>query len=203
MNIWDDDPIRDAIAGDQDALSGLLQRHGPDLRVLLAAAIPDSLRSQIGVDDILQQTYTDAFLAITRMAPRGEGAFAAWLTTLAKCNLADALRSLGAEKRGGGAGRVEIDAHQALLDFLIADSDTPSRKAARAEARQTLLDALNDLPRLHRRVVREHDLEGRSIAEIAARLGRSPGAVHMLRARALRWLAQALGDPSRFFSHFA
>jgi DNA-directed RNA polymerase specialized sigma24 family protein len=44
------------------------------------------------------------------------------------------------------------------------------------------------------------DLEGHSVEEVAASLGRSPGAVYMLRARAHRQLAEIMGAPSRFLS---
>jgi RNA polymerase sigma factor (sigma-70 family) len=78
--------------------------------------------------------------------------------------------------------------------------DTPSHLAADDESRRALADALAKLPAPYAEVVRLHDLEGRPATEIAALLKRSPGAVYMLRARAMDRLRELLGSASRFFS---
>ena len=49
-------------------------------------------------------------------------------------------------------------------------------------------------------VVRLYDIEGRSGPEVATTMGRSRGAVVMLRARAHDRLAELLGSGSKFFS---
>jgi DNA-directed RNA polymerase specialized sigma24 family protein len=43
-----------------------------------------------------------------------------------------------------------------------------------------------------------YDLEGRPVQEVAQALGRSPGAVYMLRARAHRRLSEIMGTASRY-----
>jgi DNA-directed RNA polymerase specialized sigma24 family protein len=43
-------------------------------------------------------------------------------------------------------------------------------------------------------------LEGLRVAEVAKRIGRSEGAVHMLCTRGLQSLREELGDLSRFLS---
>ena len=50
-------------------------------------------------------------------------------------------------------------------------------------------------------MIRLYDLEGRPIAEVAAEMGRSSGAVHMLRARAHDRLRELLGPESAFFTN--
>ena len=57
--------------------------------------------------------------------------------------------------------------------------------------------ALNTLPADYRTAVRLYDLEGRPVAEVAGTMGRSAGAVHMLRARAHERLRAFLGTPSK------
>lgn len=59
---------------------------------------------------------------------------------------------------------------------------------------------LSRLPADYERVIRMYDLEGRGIEEVASELGRSSGAIYMLRARAHERLAGLLGSESRFFS---
>jgi RNA polymerase sigma factor (sigma-70 family) len=77
---------------------------------------------------------------------------------------------------------------------------TPSRQAARREAVEILERTLAKLPTDYAKVVRLYDLECRPIAEVARELGRSEGAVYMLRARAHEWLRETMGTESQFFS---
>ena len=152
----------------------------------------------------MQQTYVDAFRHIHGFVPHGEGAFPAWLKTIANRNLLDALRMLEADKRGGGRRRIEPRTRDeslvALCDMFGQVSSTPSRKVARAEASRRLSEAIEALPANYRQVVEMYDLEGRTIEEVAAALDRSPGAVYMVRARAHGELAKLMGATSQYFT---
>ena len=196
--------LNQAVGGDRDALDGLLERHGPAARRGLAGAIPKRWQSVLSLDDVMQQTYADAFLDIGGFVPVAEGSFAGWLLTMAKRNLLDALRILEAEKRGGGRAPLQAaagdDSFVALYEQLGGSSSTPSRKAARSEGRAALERAIRQLPQLQRRVVRTYDLEGQPVEEVAAALKRSVGAVYMLRARAHRRLCQIMGTASDYLS---
>lgn len=206
--------LRRACGGDDEALAALLRAAAPAVRRALAGRVPAHLRSLLSEEDVLQQTFADAFLEIDGFVPVGEGAFSAWLARMARNNLLDAVRALEAEKRGGGRRAVRAvgsdgpgdDGRSAelLLDTLLASSVTsPSRGAARGEAREILDAALRRLPAEHERVVRLLDLDGRGVREVAGLLDRSPGAVHLLRHRALRRLQGLLGASERFFGDSA
>jgi RNA polymerase sigma factor (sigma-70 family) len=60
--------------------------------------------------------------------------------------------------------------------------------------------ALRQLPPDYEKVIRLYDLAGKSPAEVAQEMGRSQGAVFMLRARAHDRLREVLGSSSQFFS---
>jgi RNA polymerase sigma factor (sigma-70 family) len=135
-----------------------------------------------------------------------EYSFQAWLTTIAKRNLADALRMMAADKRGGRHPHTRQGRDQSfdtLLTQIHCGGNTPSREVSAEEIRRTLADALEQLPEPHRTVVWQYDIEGQAVSDIAVALQRSAGAIYMLRARAHRWLADQLGRPSDFFSDFA
>jgi len=193
--------------GDHAAVVQLLERHGPAVRAALAGEIPGKFVSLVSIDDVLQQSYLDAFLDLGKFHARDVDAFRAWLIKLARRNLVDAIRMLRAEKRGGGRIRIEAgaggDSFVSLFEFLGGISRTPSREAAVTESRQAIHDALQRLPATYQAVIRLYDLEGCSIEEVARRLARSPGAVYMLRARAHDRLAEVMGSASKFFSHGA
>lgn len=202
MDISEQELIVKAVEGDQVALTELLKRHGPAVRQSMCGSIPRRWRSVLSLDDVMQQAYTAAFCGIGGFVPRGEGAFGAWLATLAKRTLIDAIRGLEADKRGGDRKRIEIgstdESFVALFERLGGTATTPSRQAARHEARACLEQAIAALPEAYRTLVRLYDLEGKSAREVAIALGRSPGAVYMLRARAHQRLSEIMGTASRY-----
>lgn len=193
--------LQRAVGGDPAALAALLERNGPIVRARLAADMPRKWQSVLSVDDVLQQAYTDAFLAIGRFVPQGDGAFLAWLTRLARNAMLDALDMLHAAKRGGNRNKIEPDTERSLtglLDAVKAVSATPSREVAARESLEALRRCIERLPQAYRQVVDLYDLQQCSIEETAASLGRTVGAAYMLRSRAHRMLAELLvGDNSQ------
>ena len=196
--------LRKAASGDADALTALLKKHAPGVRASISGQIPARWQSVLSEDDVMQQTYADAFSDIAHFDPDEDGSFSGWLCRLAQCNLRDAIRMLKAVKRGGRINRVEIDdpANSAvwLVNMLTASGTSPSRGAAGREAESLLAHALAQLPPNYRLVVRMFDLEGHDVDTIAQRLDRSPGAVYMLRARAHNRLRKLMGATSNFFT---
>lgn len=184
----DREVLQRAVVGDADALTELLKKYASKVRASLSGQIPTKWQSVLSEDDVMQQTYADAFHSIGVFDPDEDGTFSGWLCRIAQCNLADAIRMLKASKRGGQARRVLIDdpatSAEVLVSTLTATSTSPSGRAAAIEAEVQLKAALTALPDTHRTVVQMYDLEGVDISTIAGALDRSEGAVYMLRARA-------------------
>lgn len=204
MDASEKELLIDARAGNESALGRLLESHATAIRQSIAGRIPAHFRPVLSEDDVLQQTFADAFRDIDRFEDRGEGAFSAWLSSLARCNLQDALKMLQAQKRGGNRRRVQPQSDdlsdEFLLEVLCRTDTTPSRHAARDEARTILKARLAELPEDYRTVVEDYDLFGKTIEEVSERMNRSPGAVYMLRARAHDRLRRLMGDTSNFFT---
>lgn len=202
--VGDDEHLKLACGGDADALTELLKHYGPIIRQDVARQIPRRWQALLSEDDVMQQTYADAFRSIRRFKPRGEGSFAKWLVSLARCNARDAIKMLQAEKRGGSRRRIEVtntnESMCALYEQLATSGTSPSQHAARAEATSALSQAIQGLQPTYHQVVQMYDLEGRPMDEVAQVLKRSPGAVYMLRARAHDQLREELGTASQFFS---
>jgi RNA polymerase sigma factor (sigma-70 family) len=76
------------------------------------------------------------------------------------------------------------------------DSVTPSRVVARKESEALLHAALAGLPEDHRRVLELRFLKGLSLVNAAREMARTPAAIQMLSARALRELRRALRNLS-------
>lgn len=198
----DDALVRAAVDGDTSALAALLRAFGPRLREQLS--IDRRWQSVLEADDVLQVTYLEAFLKIGTFVPGGASAFFGWLRRIAENNLRDAIKGFEAQKRPPPALAMDVAVSDqstvALFDLLGVASATPSRAAAVAEMKTSLDRALGALPRDYSEVIRAYDLDGLPVADVASRLGRSPGAVHMLRARAHDQLRGLLGPSGNFFS---
>jgi RNA polymerase sigma-70 factor (ECF subfamily) len=197
--------IDQAVAGDADALTALLREHGPEVARRLQ--IGPMWQSMLEADDVMQVTYIEAFMQISRFDASRGMAFRAWLERIAQNNLRDAIRGLSRQKQPQPRDRVQIgggpaggDSYDGLLEMLGTTSATPSRAAGRQETQALMERAIKSLPADYANVIRLYDLEGKPIDEVASTLERSPGAVHMLRARAHDCLRQALGTESMFFS---
>jgi len=203
MSTPDTATLEQAVAGDTGALARLLKRHANSVRGTLYGRIPRRWRSVLSEDDVLQQTFADASRDVRHFCGETDRAFEKWLCKIAECNLHDALRMLEAEKRGGNRRRVELpgsgDSHLDLLRLLSAGSSTPLRHTSKDEVRSALERAIDRLPEAYRTVIRMMDLDGRHVAEVSAAMGRSRGAVHMLRARGHERLRELLGSTTNFF----
>ena len=204
MGIIDPSLLQRAVEGDPDALRVLLEHFGGEVRKRISGRIDKRWRASLDEDDVMQVTYLEAFLHIDQLTARDSTSFLAWLTRIAENALRDAVRGLTRQKRPDPARRVldapGPDSYVGLLECLGVTTTTPSREAARHDAAAILEAAVDRLPEAYKTAVRLYDLEGRPIAEVAAGMGRSVGAVHMLRARAHDRLREDLGTSSRFFS---
>jgi RNA polymerase sigma-70 factor (subfamily 1) len=189
-----------AVGGDRDALGKLLGDFGPEIEAALH--ISAGWRGQIETADVMQITYLEAFLHICRFDPDRSEAFPAWLRRMAENNLRDAIRGLEAKKNP--PPRMQLDAHgadttMALFDVLTAGTGTPSRAARREEVAERLRGALRRLPADYSKAIQLYDLEGKTVEEVAEAMGRSAGAVHMLRMRGHDRLKELLVGSNDFF----
>src|SRR5262245_43551775 len=96
-----DNLIERARAADEDALTTLRQRHGPDLRRRTDVRQP--WQARVFVDDIMQVTYVQAFLQIKECQSETPAEFIAWLRLIAQKQLRDAIDALEAENPGDSA----------------------------------------------------------------------------------------------------
>lgn len=192
-----------AVRGDANALSSLLALHGP--------AVQDGLRisrqwqGMLETGDVMQVTYLEAFMQISRFRPEHSDSFLPWLRRMAENNLRDAIRGLERQKHPPPRKRLHADPAAGessvnLYEILATSSSTPSRAMARKDICRLIDAALDRLPTDYARVVRMYDLENKDIAEVAASVNRSTGAVHMMRARAHERLGELLETASSWFA---
>jgi DNA-directed RNA polymerase specialized sigma24 family protein len=183
-----------ALTGEHAALESLLQRHAEGVRTRLLGRVPSPWSDALTPEDVLSVTFAEARLRIRDFRAKDEscrgGAFLAWLVILAEQNTRDGVRALLRPKKTAQAGP-HLKEYCTLFDALAptAALDAPAAKAA-------IDQAMSRLPAEYTQALTWCDLKGVSPEHAAAHLGRTPGAVAMLRARAHDRLRELLsGTP--------
>jgi RNA polymerase sigma-70 factor (ECF subfamily) len=192
-----------AASGDRVALERLLLVHYDDLARRIGAKLPPRLQSTHSVEDILQLTFLQAFRDIGRFELRADATFGGWLATIAEHRLLDAIKRHDAKKHGGDLRQVQDAARDGsrvlpLLDWIAAADTSPGSVVAREEALHALQVALAALPDDQRNAIQLRLLEGKSLEETAAALGKTTGAVRGLVHRGKQELVAAMGRASRW-----
>lgn len=196
------DLLARARGGDPAALGRLLDAHRTALARRAEYLLGGRIASRVDSGDVVQQTFLDAYTAFPRFAGATAPEFACWLVSTLDFNVGRLLRDhTRRQKRAAGrerplapppGGPAGADAHA-----VAARLTTPSQRAMRAEDAERVLRALDALPADQREAVYLRHLEGRSLAEIAERMGRSLSATAGLIKRGMQALRDSLPvDPT-------
>src|SRR4051794_30566089 len=170
--------------------------HRPTLEQQARRDLGDRVAGRVDASDLVQQTFLEAHRAFDQFRGLSAAELAGWLRRALARNLAEAIRNHAqAQKRSRDRDR-SLDASHgdgaAARDRLESGGTTPSQGAMRAEQIAQLLGALGGLPDDQREAVRLRHLEGRSLAEIAEILNRTPAATAGLIKRGLQGLRSRL-----------
>ncbi|MCK6455411.1 MAG: RNA polymerase sigma factor [Phycisphaerae bacterium] len=186
--------IRKAGGGDEQAFKRLLVMYHPRLRARLMRQMDATMKARIEPEDILQQVYLEAFKAIGQFNYLGKDSFLRWLFTILDRKLIDEHRALHAERRDvrretkSVSGDNQRSGYIDLIGRLQAETGTPSRVLRSREAVGTLHTCLAALPEHYQEVIRLRFIHGLPVGEVAERMRRSVGSIHMICHRALAQL---------------
>jgi len=169
--------------GDTEAFGLLYDHyHGAVYRFLFYRT-----RSVALAEDLTSETFFRALRSMTGFRWQGKD-FGAWLMTIA--------RNLATDHFKAGRTRLELTTE----DMGLHDDSTeegPEHSVLASMTNEILLEALAKLPGEQRDCVVMRFLQGLSIAETAAVLGRSDGAIKQLQLRGIRNLAKLLPEGLR------
>ena len=188
--------IAQARAGQREAYEALFEMYRADLAQAVERRFPDKLRPRVEVSDVIQETLVDAVRGFDDFEYQGAGSFRGWLARIAENRLRMTFKFHAQRERRSVEREVPpavTNASGAPGFVALADATSPSNAAAANEGRERIERALDGLSSDHAEVIRCVRLQGRSIAEAAAAMGRSENAVKKLLARALLELASKLG----------
>lgn len=171
-----------ARGGDADAF-GMLYDH---YQVSVYRFLYYRTRSSTLAEDLTSETFFRALRNMTNFRWQGKD-FGAWLMTIA--------RNLATDHFKAGRTRLELTTE----DMGAHDDSTegPESMVLASLTNELLLEALTQLPDEQRDCLVMRFLQGMSIAETAAVLGRSDGAVKQLQLRGVRNLAKLMPEGMR------
>lgn len=156
-------------------------------------------RGRVDASDVVQVTLLEAHQAAQELAPLPDERRLAFLRRLLANNLVDALRKVQVRQRHVVSEQALGESSQRLENWCAAQQPSPSARAVGAEQWLQLAAALDSLPEDQRRAVEMKHLQGLTLADIAAALGKTTTAVGGLLFRGMRQLRLLLnpepGDP--------
>jgi RNA polymerase sigma-70 factor, ECF subfamily len=162
-----------AKSGDQAAFGDLYRRYEPTIRSYIARRVGN----WCVVQDITQDVFRRAWMSLPSYEHRGRD-FSAFLTTIARNGVYDHYKS--AVSRTTVPVPVAAMADRAEEDRFV----NPEYRAVLADTSTLLSRAIGRLSDDQQACVRLRFLQGLSVAETAAALGRNEGAVKALQSRA-------------------
>jgi RNA polymerase sigma-70 factor (ECF subfamily) len=177
----------------------LLREHRAPLLAYIERRMGPGLRSKIEPEDIFQEVSVEAVRSWDTLDECEEKVFGR-LCEIAERRIIDAHRRLfGAQKRSA-ARDVPLEANRAaesgqgIVNWLVASLTSPTQALARDDRHRRLSEALATLPEEQREALRLRYVEQLPSKEIAARLGKTDGAIRVMLTRSLKTLQAVLVD---------
>jgi RNA polymerase sigma-70 factor, ECF subfamily len=182
-------------SGDPSAFESLFERNEEALLARIRRHLPAAIRRKVSVSDVLQETRITAFAKRAAFEGGGDAGFRSWLLRIAELKAREAFRHhAGTAKRA--AGREVRGGDSNGMAALRAPGPSPSEAAMETERRLSVERALGALPEDYRTILVLTRFEGLSLADAAARMGRSREAAKKLHGRAMARFAREMGPPS-------
>jgi len=196
------DLVKAAQDGNREAFDILVEHYRLRLESLINLRLGSHLRQLTEVEDVLQETYLQAFQSLGEFTFRHEGSLFVWLGGIAEHVIQNLARHhFGTQKRDAAlvvplqCGSSTVGGDIAGVDKRNGEKYVPPDKALQRNERfERLKAAMDKLKPEHREVIILARVHGLSTKEIAQRMGRSIDAVSMLLLRALRKLKDQFGS---------
>jgi RNA polymerase sigma-70 factor (ECF subfamily) len=170
-----------------------LSRWRPLLRLLAAQTLNRRLWRRVDPSDVVQRTLLEAHQDRGSFQGTSEEDLGAWLQAILRHRIIDEVRKARCQKEDMD---LEVGITRCERHLRTQYRSSPSRALVRYEWALRLAEALEKLPEDQRCAVELRHLEGRSLAETAKEMGRTPGSVASLIHRGMVRLRDLL-SPTR------
>ena len=196
--VWPSRLIEQARRGDEAARGELLEHYRNYLRLVARSMISGACAMKLEPLDLVQETFLKAHRDFGQFAGGSERELVAWLRQILVRSLANQVkhhrRQARDHQRQESLERLLEQSSLRVQMALASQIPRPARRPAGREQAVMLADAVVRLPHDYREAFVVRTLEHVAFEEVAARMGRSTGAVRMLWARAVKKLNQMLAE---------
>ena len=179
------------IHSDDDSAQ-FLERFWIYLHRLACSQLGSRYAAKLDPSDLVQQTFLDAHQKLAQFRGTTERERAAWLRQIFTNNLSDVLRDFTRQKRNV----TREQSSEGLAGSLAEQPDTRADEVEENEQLYRLSWALSQLSEPQRMAIELHHLRGRSLAQTAQDLQRTPASVAGLIRRGMAQLRDLLVAPS-------
>lgn len=179
------DLVSRAQGGDSEAFAALYDRYLDQVYGFVIRKVGDRSLAE----DLTSDVFLRALRNISRFSWQGVD-IGAWLMTIARNRITDHFKSARA--------RLEHPADEIRDEPVSGREDDPEQAALAGDVGDALHLAMDLLADDHREVLDLRFVQGLSVAETAAAMDRTDGAIKALQYRAVRALAQIIKDNPRF-----
>ena len=181
---------------------GTWEEFRPYLSVLASAlmqkeGLVKSLVSKIDPDDIVQETLLKAWQSRSKFKGNSRGECLAWLRAMLSNVLIDHIRTFLSAKRNVLLEvRLNLDQTSRNLESWLVGRDqvTPSTRMGREEEMRLLCGAIIRLRPVAKAIILARHIEGLTLEQIAARMGRKRENIAKGWSRAVRQLHEMMAD---------
>lgn len=189
--------LEKAKAGDTSCVGELLAVYRDYLLGIAVAKLDPRVRARCNPSDVVQETLLEAYRDFHQFRGGLEREFLAWIRQILSNNLArmvelhlltdkrDLRRERPIEQAVVGESKLERRDY-----WLTDDGKSPSSVLQKKEQLASMLERINKLPAHYRDVLLLRHIEELSFDDVAARVGKSAGAVRMIWLRALEQLRE-------------
>ena len=195
----DDEPASTAHVAQ---LHALLKTRAEDLKSYINRQLPAKLRRMTDPDDVVQDTFFEAFRRIAEFVPQEKESTYRWLLTIARHRILNLARIHARPKHGNGEVLSEEElTHGSVLELLqdlAIYEKTPSRSASRRELVLLVEKSIETLQPDYRQAVRFRYIQGLSLVETAVKMQRTTDAAQKLCVRGLKALRTELRTASLY-----
>jgi RNA polymerase sigma-70 factor (ECF subfamily) len=164
------------------------------LRLKARLDVDPRLQAKFDLSGVVQQTLLEAHQGLPQFRGVGEDALLNWLQQILARNVIDGIRRLRRAKHDAMLECSLEDLSSRFGSVLAQDLSTPSKCASRNEELLQLAAAVDELPPDQQTAVVMHHLQGVSLTDLAAQMGRSKSAVAGLLHRGVMRLRELLNQ---------
>jgi RNA polymerase sigma factor (sigma-70 family) len=192
--------VRAAQDGDHEAMNELFRRYLPRVTRIVASRLGCRWKEVDIEDDVVQETFLDAFAALRDGQIVDDAAFCGWIARCVQNNVMDQARRSHADKRGGGNVARFADLAESYLanSMLEDDQGTPSQHAIAGETEERLERSLMRINPRYREVITLRAYCRMPFTDIAEAMGlRTPNTAIVMFRRAREELRRRLDHDGR------